>query len=116
MPEFIPEGYVPPDVTPQPPAEELPDPGKIPQQAPTGLQFGGAETEPIRLVTPAGETPEDNSAQREFYAEIKDKAGALIEACGNSNRLGRTRQAAERLVSPWAMSFPSFRSGCSGRA
>ncbi len=45
---------------------------------PTGLQFGGAETKPIGLVTPAGETPEDNAAQREFYAEIKDKAGALI--------------------------------------
>lgn len=115
LPEFFPEGYVrpegfvPPEVAPpQPPVDQLPDPGRIPQQAPTGLQFGGAETGPIGLVTPAGETPEDNAAQREFYAEIKDKAGALIEACGNSNRLGRTRQIAQRLLATMGQELPEL--------
>jgi Leucine-rich repeat (LRR) protein len=115
LPEFIPEGYVrperfvPPEVVPQQPEpEELPDPDKIPQQAASGLLFGGSETGPIQLVSPPGETPQDNAAQREFYAEIKDKAAALIEACGSSNRLGRTRQMAERLVGTMGQELPQL--------
>ncbi len=115
LPSFIPDGYVPPDADGAdgtPPAEsqpELPDPKAIPEQAPNALVFGGAEDGPIQLAARPDDAPLDSSAQRELYDEIKEKAQQLIDACGNSNRLGRTRETASRLLQAIGGELPELR-------
>ncbi len=115
LPAIIPDGYVSPDADGAdgtPPAEslqELPDPKAIPEQAPNALVFGGAEDGPIQLAVRPDDAPLDSSAQRELYDEIKDKAQQLIEACGNSNRLGRTRETASRLLQAMGRELPELK-------
>lgn len=70
----------------------------IPEQSFNGMMFGGPEDRPVLIIAPPGESPLDTPAQREFYTEIKDKTALLIGACGSSNRLGRTRDTASRLL------------------
>jgi Leucine Rich repeats (2 copies) len=89
----------------------LPDPASIPEQVRAAIVWGGGEGEPIRAIIRPGEGPTDTPDQRDFHAEIRDKARRLGDRCSGTgnNQLGGMRTASERLIDAMGATLPDLR-------